>query len=313
MDDTLRILVVGDMKFGCEYIRRSLKKSGYSCVNIIHNASSVIQYIQKYPIDILLVDWFMFEIDGLELTQKIRDYDQNIHHYTGIVLLTSKEDSDSICKAFKQGVDDYILKPPNSVELAARVFSVGRVAKIQNKLLQHNQKLKRMLNQSKVDHITGLGLRENTYKRFGLLLKQMYSRGGSICNAILRIDGLHKIVQKYDSIIKEQIITDIANRVCNTVRPTDLVGHLESEELLIVMYSSGYNKGSCRTFKRILDNLNCRAYKTNAGFININCAIAMTFTKDNDPSIEVDEIIKKTYQYVQKSVDSGYTIVANSL
>jgi len=177
---SMRILVVGDMRFSCEFIRRSLKNANYSSIDIINSTTEALIYLQKNPVDIVLADWLMTDMDGLELTQHIRRLDKEIRHYTGVILLSSKDDSESISAAFAQGVDDYIVKPPHPDELAARVYSTGRKIRTQNNLLHTNDKLKRIFSsQCKVDNITGLGRRSDTHSRFSALLKQTYSRGGS--------------------------------------------------------------------------------------------------------------------------------------
>jgi len=309
---SVKILLVGDMRFSCECIRRSLKNADYSSIEIINNAAEAIIYLQKNPVDIVLADWLMRDMDGLQLTQRIRRLDKETRHYTGVILLTSKDDSASISTAFAQGVDDYIVKPPNPEELAARVYSTGRKIRTQNDLLNTNEKLKRIFSrQCKVDNITGLGRRSDTHSRFAALLKQTYSRGGSTCSAILKIDGLEAILQQYGKTVKDQLISDIAQRLCNTVRPMDLVGHLEQDEFLIAMYNSEHNDGPCRTFKRILHNINHRSYKTTAGFVNIHSAMAMGFTKSDDSQMDVKQVISNIYKNLQESVDSGYTMVAS--
>ena len=51
-------------------------------------------------------------------------------------------------------------------------------------------------------------------------------------------------------------------------------------------------------------------YQTTVGFVNIQCAMAMSFTKNNDTQMDVKQVLKNTYNNLQKSIDSGYTMVA---
>ena len=80
--------------------------------------------------------------------------------------------------------------------------------------------------------------------------------------------------------------------------------------MLIAIYNSEHNDAPCRTFKRILHNINHHSYKTTVGFVNIQCAMAMSFTKNNDTQMDVKQVLKNTYNNLQKSIDSGYTMVA---
>ena len=310
--DSLKILVVDDMKFSCEFIRRALKKEGYTSIDVVNNALEALKRIKEHPVDVVLADWLMPEMDGLELAKEIRQLDEENHHYTGIVLLTAKDDISSIRIAFEEGVDDYIVKPPNQVELAARVYSAGRVATMQNDLLMSTQTLHKMFEmQCTVDRVTGLGRLDDTQNRLEALLKQTHSRGGTTCCAMLKITDLKKLTQIHGKEVRNQLLSSVATRVCRHVRPIDLVGHAQQDEFLIAMYNNSQDDVRCRNFKRILHDLNHRSYKTSAGFISIRCAMSMAVIVKNDTEQDVNEIISSIRQKLQKSIEMGFEEVAS--
>jgi len=294
--DSLSILVVDDMKFSCEYIRRALKKEGYSKIDVINSASEALIYLQEKPVDIVIADWVMPEMNGLDLTRLIRQLDIETRHYTSIVLLTAIDDSTSIRNAFSQGIDDYIVKPPNQIEMAARVYSAGRVASIQNKLLQATQTLQRMFEtKCKINTLTGLGSKEDTYQRFEDLLKQSVSRGGIVCSAILKITEINTITGQYGQMVAEQIISDIANKLCNILRPLDLIGHISQHTFLLILHDCNDANDAYHTFRRIVNTISQRSYKTTAGVLKVHCNIAVHISKKDSHSIDVDHLIKHEY------------------
>ena len=308
--ESLSILVVDDMKFSCEFIRRALNKEGYTTVDVVNNAPEALTRLKEHPVDVVLADWLMPEMDGLELAQRIRQLDENNQHYTGIVLLTAKDDISSIRTAFEEGVDDYIVKPPNQIELAARVYSAGRVATMQNELLQSTKNLHKLFElKCTVDQITGLGRLDDTQNRLDALLKQTHSRGGSTCCAILKVTDLDNIITSYGKTVHEQLMSSVATRICRHVRPIDLIGHIKQDEFLIAMYNLT-DDARCRNFKRILHDLNHRSYKTSSGFLNIHCAMAMTVTLKDEDEREVEELIKTTREKLHKSIATGFEEVA---
>ncbi|WP_198264927.1 response regulator [sulfur-oxidizing endosymbiont of Gigantopelta aegis] len=65
--DSLSILVVDDMKFSCEFIRRALKKEGYTSVDVVNNAPEALLRLQKKSVDVVLADWLMPEMDVMWL------------------------------------------------------------------------------------------------------------------------------------------------------------------------------------------------------------------------------------------------------
>ena len=308
--ESLSILVVDDMKFSCEFIRRALNKEGYTTVDVVNNAPEALTRLKEHPVDVVLADWLMPEMDGLELAQRIRQLDENNQHYTGIVLLTAKDDISSIRTAFEEGVDDYIVKPPNQIELAARVYSAGRVATMQNELLQSTKNLHKLFElKCTVDQITGLGRLDDTQNRLDALLKQTHSRGGSTCCAILKVTDLDNIITSYGKTVHEQLMSSVATRICRHVRPIDLIGHIKQDEFLIAMYNLT-DDARCRNFKRILHDLNHRSYKTSSGFLNIHCAMAMTVTLKDEDEQDVEKLIKTTREKLHKSIAMGFEEVA---
>lgn len=79
-----------------------------------------------------ILDWMMPGLDGPDICRKLRETDLNFHPY--IVLLTSKEDSQSVVEGLKAGANDYVTKPFDAAVLRARVDVGLRVLHLQQKL-----------------------------------------------------------------------------------------------------------------------------------------------------------------------------------
>ena len=71
----LSILVVDDAKFSSAMIGRALSQAGYLDVRFASSASEALQLLEQRPASVLLADWLMPEIDGLELTARVRQLD----------------------------------------------------------------------------------------------------------------------------------------------------------------------------------------------------------------------------------------------
>lgn len=307
MRDSLSILVVDDMKFSCEFIRRALIQEGFNDIKVVNNAHDALFQLEEKAVDVVLADWLMPEMDGLELTQQIRQLDEERHHYTGIVLLTAKDDMASVRDAFEGGVDDYITKPPNRIELAARIYAAGRVATMQNDLLDTTQTMRKMFElKCQIDQVTGLGRSEDTQQRLDVLLQQTQSRGGATCCAILKINEFDQLKNKHGLAVQEQLLASTANRISRFVRPMDLVGHLDQDEFLIAMYFSNEDDARCRNFKRILHDLNHRSIKTAHGFLNIKCAMAMSNVHKGNMAADVEAFVADIRHKLQLSAETGF-------
>src|SRR5690606_16282675 len=99
----LSILVVDDAKFSSAIIGRALTNAGYQDGRFASSAAEALRQLEIRPAGVLLADWLMPEMDGLELTAQVRLLDESADHYTYIILLTGKEGDNVLAEAFDRG------------------------------------------------------------------------------------------------------------------------------------------------------------------------------------------------------------------
>ena len=121
------ILVVDDAKFSSAIINRVIARAGYTDVRHANTAANAIKLMEERPARILVADWLMPEMDGLELTQHVRQLDEAGNHFTYVLLLTAKEGVEALAEAFEQGVDDFVNKTHMQEQLLPRLLSAERI------------------------------------------------------------------------------------------------------------------------------------------------------------------------------------------
>ena len=124
----LRILVVDDDPFILQEIALHLMGAGYR-VETAESAAQALEKMDSFHPKIVLTDWIMEGMDGLELCRQLRQRKNGRLLY--IILLTSHDAEDSLVKAFNAGTDDYIPKPVSPRILLARVQAGARLARLQ--------------------------------------------------------------------------------------------------------------------------------------------------------------------------------------
>ena len=159
----LSIIIVDDLQFSRIVVKTALKKAGYNGVRLADSATQALARLNEQSADVILADWMMPEMDGLELTDRIRQRDEEMGTYTAIILFTANEGIDLLVEAFEHGVDDYLRKPPNPHELAARVNAAARIAVMQNDLLETSRQMEDTIRNleevAMIDPLTGAGNR----------------------------------------------------------------------------------------------------------------------------------------------------------
>ncbi|MDU5069745.1 response regulator transcription factor [Finegoldia magna] len=114
------IMVVDDEKDIVKAIEIYLKTDNYNVLKA-YNGYDALELMEKNKIDLFLVDIMMEGMDGLELTQKIREVSN-----APIIILSAKSELNDKVMGLNLGADDYITKPFDSVELLARIKSCLR-------------------------------------------------------------------------------------------------------------------------------------------------------------------------------------------
>lgn len=108
-DLQMKILVVDDFATMRRIIKNILKQLGYSNVDEADDGSSALTKLQGQKFDLVITDWNMPNMSGLELIKAIRASDQ--FKSTPILMVTAEALKENIIEAVKSGVNNYIVKP----------------------------------------------------------------------------------------------------------------------------------------------------------------------------------------------------------
>jgi two-component system phosphate regulon response regulator PhoB len=119
----LEVLVVDDEPAIREMIQFSLERAGMS-VRTAADSGETLALISESRPDIILMDWMMPGISGLELTRRLRK--DTFTADIPIIMLTAKIGEDNKVSGLEAGTDDYITKPFSPRELLARIHAVMR-------------------------------------------------------------------------------------------------------------------------------------------------------------------------------------------
>ena len=119
----MKVLIAEDNAFSRKLLVKTLEKSGYQPV-IAEDGEQAMAVMQSPAAPLLvLLDWMMPGLSGIEVCEKIRSLDMQVPPY--IIMLTAKADREDVSEGFSMGADDYIKKPFDSAELIARL-NVGK-------------------------------------------------------------------------------------------------------------------------------------------------------------------------------------------
>jgi sigma-B regulation protein RsbU (phosphoserine phosphatase) len=142
----MRILIAEDEPISRRLLETTLTKAGHDVAAVVDGIRA-LDSIQKEVPDILITDWMMPELDGLELCRRLRGLE--LPSYVYVIVLTALTQKENITQGLDAGADDYITKPFDRTELLARVRAGERVVKLERSLREKNKELSEALAQVK--------------------------------------------------------------------------------------------------------------------------------------------------------------------
>ena len=121
----INILVVEDNTDLREMLCSALNNNGYNSFSA-SDGLDALDVLEKNVIDLIVCDIMMPNMDGYQLTKSLR----NVRNNVPILIVTAKDDYESMQRGFNLGVDDYMIKPINIREMLLRIQALLRRARI---------------------------------------------------------------------------------------------------------------------------------------------------------------------------------------
>jgi len=289
----LDILVVDDARFSAAVVNRTLATAGYTRIRHAHSAHDALGQMTEQPADLVVADWLMPGMDGLELTRRIRQNDEASNRYTYVLLLTAREGVDALQQAFDQGVDDFVSKSAMTEQLHHRVMAADRIIQRHNRVQTDYQRMLTVNRQLKrhalIDPLTGFGNRQDALRALQNTLKQAEKRGGAACLLMLRLEDFEALrAQRGDKVMQQGVLA-FSRRLRQSVRPMDHLCRLQTDQFALITWQPQLSHCDPTGFRRLYEGLNHRAYQTAAGFLSLQVSMAIAASEGNSRAEQMFE------------------------
>ncbi|WP_353344576.1 fused response regulator/phosphatase [Litorivita sp. NS0012-18] len=139
-----RVLVVDDSRLQRRILSASLSKWGFEVLEA-ESGREALEICRQSPPDLVLSDWMMPEMDGLEFCQAFRAMERESYGY--FILLTSKSEKGEVARGLDNGADDFLSKPVSASELRARIAAGERILRMERELTEKNRLITETLDE----------------------------------------------------------------------------------------------------------------------------------------------------------------------
>ncbi len=296
LKEELSVIVVDDLQFSREVVKSGLTKSGFSDIRTASSGDEALFLLNQRRANVVLADFWMPGMNGLEVTDLIRRWDEKNDRYTGIVLLTAEDTAASIVVAFDRGVDDFVSKSANQFELSARVYGAARTAYEQNELRERTRWLTSQLMQVKQfspqDPQTLLPNRAHFESHIKSLVSHSISRGGGLAVGLIEVksDG---------SELRPGTLKTISNSLRLALRPMDMVCRFDVDTFAVLIHYQEPSVFNLSMFRRLVDNVKRHTRQTSDQGEQLKISLGVWHGHELDPSPTVEEIITSALQASQ--------------
>ena len=118
----MRVFIVDDYTTMLRILRNLLRQLDINSVEEATNGDTAYHMLQKSPPDLIISDWNMVPVTGLDLLKKVRG-DAKLKHIP-FIMVTAESKTENVIAAKQAGVSNYIVKPFNAETLRAKIASV---------------------------------------------------------------------------------------------------------------------------------------------------------------------------------------------
>src|SRR6266700_5328453 len=230
--EQLRIVVADDSAMYRKLVENTLGNEQYAVV-CGKNGREAIDLVTAHQPAVVITDWEMPDITGLQLCEQIRrDHDS----YGYIILLTSNTEKNQIIEGLAAGADDYLTKPFHSGELLARVAVGRRIAELHRQIQAKNRLLEEL---ALTDPLTGLPNRRALEEWATRELKSAARHSFAFWVVMADLDRFKTVNDTYGHDAGDLVLKKFAEVLRANTRSSNICARVGGEEFILVLSHIG--------------------------------------------------------------------------
>ncbi|MBK9954151.1 MAG: diguanylate cyclase [Rhodocyclaceae bacterium] len=240
--EPMRILIVDDDVTFRAMLKVLLTNYGHDVYEAVDGQQAFEMAVDLRP-QVMVVDWMMPSMDGIELTLALRQTKVGRRIY--IMLLTGLDDDQHLIRAFDAGVDDYLTKPLRPKVLSARLSAGFRVVRLQDEIERDREEIRRFAAELAVsnrrlqeaaltDPLTGFPNRRYVMERLEQEWAASLRSKRPLACMVVDLDAFKPINDRYGHDIGDIVLKQAAQALKRGLRTPDVVARLGGDEFLVI-------------------------------------------------------------------------------
>lgn len=283
---------------------------GHSVACASNGREALALALETMP-QIVITDWMMPGMDGLELCRALRanDWGQTIY----VIMLTSIEEEDEIVQAFETGVDDFLTKPVNIRTLRARLRAAWHYVQLLEAWERDRAQLKqfaaelaisnrRLAHAAMTDLLTNLPNRRSGMNALSKAWAASHRFGQPLSVMVLDIDHFKRVNDEHGHAVGDTVLREVAQAIQQSARKDDSVCRMGGEEFLMVCQNSDLKSAllAADRLRRMVEGLTIRA-----GAAQIRSSVSIGVASREPGMNDADALVNAADRALYKAKQAG--------
>ena len=238
----LRIIVVDDDQAIRLLLRRLLTAAGHEVMEAASGQAALEMAVAEKP-QLMIVDWLMPGMDGLDLTRALRE--TRIGRSIYVIILTSFEDEERLVEAFEAGADDFISKPLRPRVLSARLRAGQRLIALQEEIERDREEIRhfaaelavtnaKLQEAAMTDFLTGFPNRRYAMERLEQEWASSTRGGRPLACLVIDLDNFKTINDAHGHDVGDTVLQQTSAALKRGLRAHDVVARTGGDEFLVI-------------------------------------------------------------------------------
>jgi len=283
------VLIVDDSIVFRKQLKNMLENLFFNVITVAHGEEAVNILTTRSDISLVLTDYNMPVMNGLELTHEIRK--KSSKNDIAILAISSNEDSEVNALFLKTGANDFIKKPFSKEEFSCRIHNT----------IEALENIQIVTNHANRDYLTGLYNRRYFFDTMSHYEEEIKESGEQFAVAMIDIDHFKKINDAHGHDIGDKVIVALSEILRTTTNHRDVVARFGGEEFCVVL--KNINRYSANDiFERIRSEIEKFTFSIDQDqYIKFTVSIGLVMNSDE----ALEEIINQADMMLYNAKNNG--------
>lgn len=254
----MKVLIVEDEVTDRLMLRSAVQHLGHECLVASSGAEGWELFGLHQP-DVVLSDWRMPGVDGVELCRRIRASEWAT--YTPFIFVTGLADRKHALAAMELGADDYLSKPLDINELRARLMAAARLKRAEGRVIEQTRALQALADTDPLTELANRRQATDVLKRYISLARR---RGHHVSLAVIDVDHFKQVNDSYGHPAGDAVLQGVATLLTKAFRDEDVVARWGGDEFAVGLYDLPRGTAMAR-LARVLEEVRAMVFTSSDG------------------------------------------------